>query len=428
MPGLCNYIMNQMDKQNRIDGLREAVESGDLERVRALLKAAFSEKADGVTALHVAAALGEVEAARMLLDAGDDVNAQDAAHGIALHYAVRRGQTAMVALLLERGSDDSLRKKWRTPMELAAKRGFVDIVRLLVEHGADGGPESLVIAARQKDRRIVECLVERGACVGEYEIRQAALGGSIPLVEYLVAHRQSGSGVPGTEEERLIVTVDYYLNDHLHAPYAWENIDAPYAWETLQYLSERGEAGSAALKHHHRALLQAALNESDARAIAMLIRDGAADEVELPFYKGVGDGICHSFIGALLLEAREGSFPRWDFRAWTEDKLHLLADMLRTLDVGIEGWQDFPHHEPPAKIKAELEQLLAEHPQTRRLHELIELLAGRVAAMSDAPREAQLAYCSEVYWLLDCIWLLGWNPRLMLVEALLQAQGVILRE
>lgn len=31
MPGLCNYIMNQMDKQNRIDGLREAVESGDLE-------------------------------------------------------------------------------------------------------------------------------------------------------------------------------------------------------------------------------------------------------------------------------------------------------------------------------------------------------------------------------------------------------------
>lgn len=418
MPGLCNYIMNQMDKQNRIDGLREAVESGDLERVRALLRAAFCEKADGVTALHVAAALGEVEAARMLLDAGDDVNAEDAAHGIALHYAVRRGQTAMVALLLERGSDDSLRKKWRTPMEHAAKRGFVDIVRLLVEHGADGGPESLIIAARQKDRRIVECLVERGAWVGEHEIWQAALGGSIPLVEYLVAHRQTRGGIPSTEEERLIVTVDY-LNDHMHAP---------YAWETLQYLSERGEAGSAALKHHHRSLLQAAVNESDARAIAMLIRDGAAEEVELPFYKGVGDGICHSFIGALLLEARDGHFPRWDFRAWTEDKLHLLADMLRTLDVGIEGWQAFPHHEPPAKIKAELEQLLALHPQTRRLHELIELLAERVAAMSDAPREAQLAYCTEVYWLLDCIWLLGWNPRLMLVEALLQAQGVILRE
>ena len=418
MPGLCNYIMNQMDKQNRIDGLREAVESGDLERVRALLKAAFSEKADGVTALHVAAALGEVEAARMLLDAGDDVNAEDAAHGIALHYAVRRGQTAMVALLLERGSDDSLRKKWRTPMELAAKRGFVDIVRLLVEHGADGGPESLIIAARQKDRRIVECLVERGAWVGEQEIWQAALSGSIPLVEYLVAHRQTRGGIPATEEERLVVTVDYVI-DRMHAP---------YAWETLQYLSERGEAGAAALKHHHRALLQAAVNECDARAIAMLVRDGAAEEIELPFYKGVGDGICHSFIGALLLEARDGHFPRWDFRAWTEDKLHLLADMLRTLDVGIEGWQNFPHHEPPAKIKAELEQLLAQHPQTRRLHELIELLAERVAAMSDAPREAQLAYCSEVYWLLDCIWLLGWNPRLMLVEALLQAQGVILRE
>ena len=415
MPGLCNYIMNQMDKQNRIDGLREAVESGDLERVRALLRAAFCEKADGVTALHVAAALGEVEAARMLLDAGDDVNAEDAAHGIALHYAVRRGQTAMVALLLERGSDDSLRKKWRTPMELAAKRGFVDIVRLLVEHGADGGPESLIIAARQKDRRIVECLVERGAWVGEQEIWQAALGGSIPLVEYLVEHRQSGAGIPATEEARLVVTVDYVI-DHKHAP---------YAWETLQYLSARGEAGAAALKHHHRALLQAAVNESDARAIAMLIRDGAAEEIELPFYKGAHRGLSHSFIAELLREAREGGFPRWDFRAWVVEKLHLLADMLRALDVGIEGWQDFPRYAPPAKMKSELEQLLAQHPQTRRLHELIELLAARVAAMSDAPRETQLAYCTEVYWLLDCIWLLGWNPRLMLVQELLEAQGVV---
>ena len=391
------------------------MESGDLERVRALLKAAFSEKADGVTALHVAAALGEVEAARMLLDAGDDVNAEDAAHGIALHYAVRRGQTAMVALLLERGSDDSLRKKWRTPMELAAKRGFVDIVRLLVEHGADGGPESLIIAARQKDRRIVECLVERGAWVGEQEIWQAALGGSIPLVEYLVAHRQTRGGIPSTEEERLVVTVDYVI-DRMHAP---------YAWETLQYLSERGEAGAAALRHHHRSLLQAAVNECDARAIAVLIRDGAAEKIELPFYKGAHRGLSHSFIAELLREAREGGFPRWDFRAWVVEKLHLLADMLRTLDVGIEGWQDFPRYAPPAKIKSELEQLLAQHPQTRRLHELIELLAGRVAAMSDAPREAQLAYCTEVYWLLDCIWLLGWNPRLMLVQELLEAQGVV---
>ena len=32
LSGLCNYIMNQMDKQNRIDGLRDAVESSDLEQ------------------------------------------------------------------------------------------------------------------------------------------------------------------------------------------------------------------------------------------------------------------------------------------------------------------------------------------------------------------------------------------------------------
>ena len=32
LPGLCDYIMNQMDTQNRIDGLREAMESSDLEQ------------------------------------------------------------------------------------------------------------------------------------------------------------------------------------------------------------------------------------------------------------------------------------------------------------------------------------------------------------------------------------------------------------
>ena len=63
---------------------------------------------DGWTALHLAAFFGQLEAARMLIDAGADVNAV---------------------------SRNSLRN---TPLHAAAAGRHADVARLLVERGADG--------------------------------------------------------------------------------------------------------------------------------------------------------------------------------------------------------------------------------------------------------------------------------------------------
>ena len=57
------------------------------------------------TALHDAAARGDVETLRMLVDAGSDIDAPDRTRRAPLMYAPQEGHTDCVRLLLQRGAD-----------------------------------------------------------------------------------------------------------------------------------------------------------------------------------------------------------------------------------------------------------------------------------------------------------------------------------
>lgn len=129
-----------------------------------------------------------VEAARLLLERGADVNACDASSGMPLHYAIRKGRVEMVAFLLGRGAEANARKRFRWPMETAAMRGNLEIVRLLLEHGAEGSWESLRVSARNGNREIAACLLDHGCFAGEREIMEAAVERHIEILELLVAH------------------------------------------------------------------------------------------------------------------------------------------------------------------------------------------------------------------------------------------------
>jgi ankyrin repeat protein len=61
--------------------------------------------ARGGSALHIAAAMGETDAARVLLAHHADPNASSHEGHRPLHYAARNGHHAMIELLLERGAD-----------------------------------------------------------------------------------------------------------------------------------------------------------------------------------------------------------------------------------------------------------------------------------------------------------------------------------
>jgi ankyrin repeat protein len=93
------------------------------------------------TLLHHMAAEGELGKARLLLDHGADIDALDDEYcSTPLGVAARRGQRALVELLLERGADPTAAgASWATPLAWAEKRGHHDVVQLLNAAVSDDG-------------------------------------------------------------------------------------------------------------------------------------------------------------------------------------------------------------------------------------------------------------------------------------------------
>jgi ankyrin repeat protein len=89
-----------------------------------------------VCPVHSAAAQSDpvksVELTRLLLEAGADPNAQQAGEFTALHEAARKGNVALIKLLLESGADRRLAaEKVGPPVELAQSNGHAEAARLL---------------------------------------------------------------------------------------------------------------------------------------------------------------------------------------------------------------------------------------------------------------------------------------------------------
>jgi len=119
---------------------------------------AEASDAQGRSELHVAAAAGNWEAAKVLLQQQVDTNAREAWEETPLHLAARGGHVELCKLLLGHGAEiDAIGINGETPLIVAAKSGEEAVCQLLLLHGAgcaglqeDELPELLVkmIAAR----------------------------------------------------------------------------------------------------------------------------------------------------------------------------------------------------------------------------------------------------------------------------------------
>ncbi|MFC0273911.1 M48 family metallopeptidase [Metabacillus herbersteinensis] len=149
----------------------------------------FSLGSKDTTQLMLAASEGDIEKAQQLIEAGADVNAQDADGWTALHFAVmwnlydyeeygyeEEDELAptvnenMVRLLLENGGDPNLKtNEEETILLTIVDNGMIDLLDLLLKHGADVnindsyGDTALIRAVYMEDAQFVEKLLEAGA-------------------------------------------------------------------------------------------------------------------------------------------------------------------------------------------------------------------------------------------------------------------------
>ncbi len=211
MPGVGGFLMAHEDE------FLEAVKRGDASAVADLLRrqpelVRFAGEHDK-TGLHWSAETDQADVARILLDAGADIEAKASWGASPLEWAATMGSVRVADLLLSRGASGFT-------FVVASALGKLEEVKDMVEAGADlsaaprgGAVESpddhwpadsacmqgdllshaMYAAARNGYTQVVEYLLDRGAAIdakgvfGATGLHWAALNGHRNTVEFLVA-------------------------------------------------------------------------------------------------------------------------------------------------------------------------------------------------------------------------------------------------
>jgi cytohesin len=131
------------------DTVKSAAVAGDVAALRQLVDAhgAAAVRLDGdpaeLTALHWAAASGNIEAVRFLLAPPVSADARTARNNnfTPLHSAAMQGRAAVCELLIGAGADVNAQTQPQgyAPLHSAAFAGHIEAIRVLLTHGANRG-------------------------------------------------------------------------------------------------------------------------------------------------------------------------------------------------------------------------------------------------------------------------------------------------
>ncbi|RSN68323.1 ankyrin repeat domain-containing protein [Candidatus Korarchaeum cryptofilum] len=163
-----------------------------------------------------AAARGDLEKVRELLDKCADVNARDEFGCTPLRHAATIGNIDIVKFLVERGADIDAKDKFGfTPLHCATSGGHLDIVKFLVERGADvnardeDGRTSLDLARKYDRLDVVEFLENTARSVARAPITPVMPAVANPAVAVSKKVRKKR---PTIRKEKPVKIVDVRCN------------------------------------------------------------------------------------------------------------------------------------------------------------------------------------------------------------------------
>ena len=139
----------------------------------------------GSTSLLFAARHGRIENARLLLDAGADVNETAPNGESALVMASFSGQGQFAAFLLERGANPNAADAGYAALHTAVSRGDLDLVKALCAHGAD--PNSRITQGSRQKRNI-NWFALSGSLAGATPFWLAAKYAEVDIMRFLAAN------------------------------------------------------------------------------------------------------------------------------------------------------------------------------------------------------------------------------------------------
>lgn len=186
-----------------------AVLRKDLHALRTILQRDKSQvdarDENGRTALHLAAASGQVEFVNALLEAGANVNLRRTDRATPLMLAATNGHAAVVAILMAHGGKPrAVDSTGAEPIEVASRHGHLSVIKTLIRHPLAFAKrdmdqthpltESLCLAALHGHEAIVKTLLEEGVpasapdCADMNALMHAIQAGHLNLIKTLLQH------------------------------------------------------------------------------------------------------------------------------------------------------------------------------------------------------------------------------------------------
>ncbi|XP_063334733.1 ankycorbin isoform X3 [Pelmatolapia mariae] len=204
---------NEWNKND--ERLLAAVEHGEVEKVSSLLakKGANPVKLDseGKSALHVAAARGQIDCLSFILAHGADLSVTDAAGFSPLHLAAKNNHTECCRKLIQSKCPiDAVDGSGKTALHHAAASGNIQIVQLLCELKSPinlkdtDGLTSLLLAAKHSHAEVCSILLDFGSEIntsdnsGRMALMLATESNAVSVVEVLV---QRGADLSAVDAE-----------------------------------------------------------------------------------------------------------------------------------------------------------------------------------------------------------------------------------